>query len=306
MGLITGKIHVTFLGNHCSIHQWQWVFLSMRFFALSTLFCTITFMTYGQTLNVMTYNIRFDTPADGVNAWPNRIQKVASVIQQHDPDIIGVQEALPHQLKELVKVLPQYAYTGVGRDDGKEKGEFSAILYRRNRFGLLNSNTFWLSESPDSVGSKSWDAAITRIATWARFYDRITKQEFFILNTHFDHIGVMAREQSVILIKNKLPKLSQEKPAIVMGDFNCQPEEAAYKKMLTVDDLPLADALMGPRKGTYCGFEVSDKPCIPIDYIFHSATWVPRNFEVITTNDGKYYPSDHLPVFVSFELTLEK
>ena len=117
----------------------------------------------------MSYNIRYDNPGDGVNAWPNRIEKVTALIRKHNPDLIGVQEALHHQLQDLVRLLPDYSYVGVGRDDGKEKGEYTAILFRNSRFGLLHDSTRWLSETPEVPGSKSWDAAITRIVTKAKF-----------------------------------------------------------------------------------------------------------------------------------------
>src|SRR5689334_14278278 len=152
--------------------------------------------SYAQPLKVMTYNIRYDNPGDGVNAWPNRIEKVTALIRKYNPDIIGVQEALHHQLQDLVRVLPDYSYVGVGRDDGKVKGEFSAILFRNSRFGLLSDSTFWLSETPQIPGSKSWDAAITRLVTEAKFFDKELRTDFIVFNTHFDHIGKEARMNS--------------------------------------------------------------------------------------------------------------
>lgn len=257
-------------------------------------------IAFAQSLTVMTYNIRFDNPGDGVNAWPNRVGKVAGLIQKYNPDLIGVQEALHHQLQDLIHVLPEYSMVGVGRDDGKEKGEYSAILYKNARFGLLNNNTFWLSETPEVPGSKSWDAAITRVATWARFYDKETKKEFFFLNTHFDHIGKTARAESAKLIKSKLNELSQQKPLIISGDFNCTAAEITYQEM--VGDERLFDATVGKPSGTYCGFLVGAMECIPIDYIFHSIGWVVERYLVIDDHDGKYYPSDHLPVLADLLL----
>lgn len=265
-----------------------------------------THMLTAQPIKVMTYNIRYDNPGDGLNAWPKRINKVVSLIQKYDPEIIGVQEALHHQLQELIRVLPEYSFVGVGRDDGATKGEYSAILYKHSRFGLLSNHTFWLSETVDVPASKSWDAAITRVATWARFFDKDAKTDFFFLNTHFDHIGKQARMNSSILIKSRLFELSQGRPILVSGDFNCPPEEEAYQELIRETEPTLFDANRGRPTGTYCGFEVGVIACTPIDYIFHSSEWQVNRFHIIADNDGKYYPSDHLPVLTEVELTPKK
>ncbi len=262
-------------------------------------------MASAQHVKVMTYNIRLDTPADGVNAWPNRIDKVGQLIQRYSPDVLGVQEALHHQLTDLLRILPEYSYVGVGRDDGHEKGEYSAILYKHARFGLLANNTFWLSETPEVPGSKHWDAAITRVATWARLYDKESNFEFIILNTHFDHIGKSARARSAALIKSKLPELSHSKPIIITGDFNCTIQEDAYSVMVNNEEPVLFDASKGRHTGTFCGFEVGAMTCVHIDYIFHSAEWKVWYQRVFDINDGKYYPSDHLPVMAELELIKE-
>jgi endonuclease/exonuclease/phosphatase family metal-dependent hydrolase len=260
----------------------------------------------------MSYNLRLDTPDDGVNQWPKRMDKVVALITQYNPDIIGVQEALHHQLQDLLKKLPDYSYCGVGRDDGKEKGEYSAILFRNSRFGLLDTKTIWLSETPEVPGSKSWDAAITRIYTIGRFFDRDTKKEFLMVNTHFDHVGKIARAASAKLIKAYLAEIKaggSTAPVIVSGDFNSEPTEESYLNMLNEDheDLILLDSRpAASTTGTYCGFKVGGMPCKTIDFIFHTKEWVARNYQVITDNDGTFYPSDHLPVLVDFDLALEK
>lgn len=258
-------------------------------------------------VTIMSWNIRYDNPNDGVNAWPNRIQKVAGVIQKYNPDIIGLQEALHQQIQDLLKVLPEYSYVGVGRDDGKEKGEYSAILYRHSRFGVLRSGTTWLSESGE-VGSIGWDAAITRIATWARLYDKELKQEFVVANTHFDHIGKQARIGSAHYLAGYFSGMmfKGNQPLLLTGDFNCERTEETYTHLLKIangltDTKPANDAT-----GTYCGFEVGAMECKAIDYIFYSAEWVLRNYHVITDNDGKHYPSDHLPVLAEFGLSSGK
>lgn len=273
----------------------------------------------GQTLKVMSYNIRLDTLHDGVNQWPNRKDKVVALITKYKPDVIGVQELLHRQLQDLLRMLPEYSYCGVGREDGKELGEYSAILFRNSRFGLLDTKTYWLSETMDLPGSKSWDAMIPRIFTAARFFDRETQKNFVLVNTHFDYIGKEARAMSSTIIKSYLAGMeggSQvnnandkvELPIIVTGDFNSEPTEQPYLNMI---DPKLGLTLFDSRPpastaGTFCDFKVGSTMCKTIDYIFHSKEWVVRNYQVITDNDGTYYPSDHLPVLVDFDLALEK
>lgn len=257
-------------------------------------------MVKAQSLKVMSYNIRLDVASDGVNAWPNRPNKVAALIKKYNPDVLGVQEALYHQLTDLLKLLPEYDYTGVGRDDGKQKGEFSAILYKKNRFQLREDSTFWLSETPTVPGSKSWDAAITRVASMARLYDKKLKMEVIIINTHFDHMGKVARANSATLITKTVDAYQKQYaiPIIVSGDFNSERTELAYQNMIAtglLDSKPANDST-----GTYCGFEVGKIKCNPIDFIFYSKEWSVKKYLVIQDHDGKYYPSDHLPVQAEF------
>lgn len=259
-------------------------------------------LVFAQSVKVMTYNIRLDTPVDSVNQWPKRTQKVFDLISKYDPDILGVQEAIHHQLMDIVKNLPQYDYVGVGRDDGKTKGEYSAILYKKDRFQVLQQGTFWLSETPDVPGSKSWDAAITRVASWAKFKDKKTSRDFLAINTHFDHIGQEARRNSAALLKTKANELVQGLPVIITGDFNCTRSDAPYTTIMNPDGLKLKDPLPGQPIGTFCGFKVNGIECRAIDYLFYTDHWTASNYKVITDNDGKYYPSDHLPVMTTFSL----
>lgn len=265
-----------------------------------------------QTVAVMSYNIRLDTKADGVNQWGNRIEKVGDLIKKHDPDLLGVQEALHNQMMDLQKNLPDYQFVGVGRDDGKAKGEYSAIFYKKDKFEVLKQNTFWLSETPEIPGSKSWDAAITRVVTFAVLKEKNTGKSFIYANTHFDHIGNEARKNSTNVIKAYLKgfiagstfnKSEKEIPILVSGDFNSEPTDEPYLNMINGKELVLADAR--PAKdltGTFCGFEVDKIECRTIDYIFHSAQWKASDYKVIQDHDGNYYPSDHLPVMASFTL----
>ena len=252
-----------------------------------------------QSIKVMTYNIRYDTPADGVNQWPKRANKVVALIQKYDPDILGIQEALQHQVQDLVKNLPQYQFVGVGRDDGKTKGEFSAILYKSDRLTVLRQNTFWLSQTPDVPGSKDWDAAITRIASWAEFSDNKTKKTFMVINTHFDHKGKEARRQSAKILKAKATELAGQLPLVVTGDFNFTRDDVAFETMMNPQGLRLFDAAPDNPPGTSCGFTVNGSSCNGIDYIFYSPHWASSGYAVISDNDGNYYPSDHLPVLTT-------
>jgi endonuclease/exonuclease/phosphatase family metal-dependent hydrolase len=181
-------------------------------------------------LRVMSFNIRYDTPSDGANGWPNRKDWVASLIRFHEADAIGVQEALARQLTDLDARLPGFARVGVGRADGKAAGEFSAIFYRTDRLELIDSGTFWLSQTPEVAGSKGWDTAIERIATWARFRDRQSGCRFVHLNTHFDHMGEEARRESARLIRRRLVTLSGGLPYVVTGDLNAAPTSVPYRR----------------------------------------------------------------------------
>lgn len=273
----------------------------MRCFILFLLLFT-TGLAVGQSFEVMTYNIRYDNPGDGINQWGNRKEKVYSLIKKYDPEIFGVQEALHNQLEDLKNNLTDYDYVGVGRDDGKQKGEYSAIFYKTNRFKVNDSNTFWLSETPSVPGSKNWDAAITRVATWGVFTDLKTKKKFILINTHFDHIGKEARAKSAELLLTQAEKIAKSTPLIITGDFNCMRDDKPYEVIMSQKLVGLKDPAPENPPGTFCSFQVNSIECRAIDYIFTSLDWTPSKYQVITDNDGQHYPSDHLPVQVSVAL----
>lgn len=274
----------------------------MKYLILPVLFMMSQLSGSAQTISVMTYNIRLDTKSDGVNHWPLRATKVYDVIRKYNPDVFGVQEAMQNQMEDLAKNLPDYLFVGAGRDDGKTKGEYSAIFYKKDKFNVHNSATFWLSETPDIPGSKNWDAAITRVCTYAVFEDLKTKKQFLLANTHFDHIGVIAREKSAELIKEKIAKVKNKLPVIMTGDFNSEPQEAPYLTMANGKTLVMKDSRPDTSsQGTFCSFEMNTMPCRTIDYIFHSNEWTATGYQVIQDNDGKYYPSDHLPVMCTLD-----
>jgi endonuclease/exonuclease/phosphatase family metal-dependent hydrolase len=273
----------------------------MRILSCALLFTFFSIAAIGQELKFMTYNIRFDNPADGVNAWPNRKNKVFELIKKYDPDIIGVQEALKNQLDEIILALPAYSYEGVGRDDGKSKGEYSAVLYKRSKFTIAETATQWLSETPNVAGSKSWDAAITRVMTIVNMKTVAEKKQFYVINTHFDHIGHEARLKSAALIKERVASLN-DRPVVVLGDLNCTRSEPPYEHLMKPNKVKLEDAAKGDARGTFCTFKVDSVSCKAIDYILHTRQWTSDGYSVVSDHDGNYYPSDHLPVMVTLSL----
>lgn len=249
-------------------------------------------------LRVMTFNIRYDAPNDGRNVWDNRKDMAASMIRFHQADVIGLQEALKGQIDDLQDRLPDFSWLGVGRADGKEAGEFSPIFYRTSRLELLEHDTFWLSETPEIPGSKSWDAAIERVATWAIFLDRSTEEEVFILNTHFDHIGRQARLESARVIVDRLPALASGRPVVVMGDFNVPPKTQPYEVLTSGT---LRDAMRvsehphhGPAS-TWNDFEAV-VPGHRIDYVFVDERFRVLRHGILSDSWDGRFPSDHLPV----------
>ena len=256
-------------------------------------------------LRVMSFNLRLDTPADGANAWPHRRDWVAGLVRYHAPDAIGVQEALAHMLVDLDTRLPGFARVGVGRADGREGGEFSAILYRTDRLELIDDGTFWLSPTPEVPGSKGWDAAIERVATWARFRDRRTGCLHLHLNTHFDHIGEQARRESALLIRRRLGALADGLPVVVTGDLNADPRSAPYR-IFTRDTVagaigPLRDAFDASRHGhygptsTWTAFTAIE-PGRRIDYVLVSPRLPVLMHAILPDSWDDRFPSDHLPV----------
>jgi endonuclease/exonuclease/phosphatase family metal-dependent hydrolase len=158
------------------------------------------FLLYNtQDLKVISYNIRYNNPNDGVNIWDNRKSTVTEFISNEEADFVGMQEVLNSQLTDLMGSLIEYDYVGVGRDDGKNKGEYSPILFDKNKYKVLRSNTFWLSETPNKI-SVGWDASMERICTYGLFENRNSSKKIWVFNTHFDHVGVLAREKSIELI----------------------------------------------------------------------------------------------------------
>ena len=270
----------------------------------------------GAVLRVMTYNIRYNNPGDGVNAWPNRKDHVAEMIgTKAHADLAGLQEALREQIGDLAARLPGYAWFGVGRDDGKDKGEHTPIFYRQERFELLDHNTFWLSETPEVPGSKSWDAAITRIVTWGKFKDKTSGIEFYYFNTHFDHIGRQARTESARLIWKKIQSLTLGAPVFLTGDFNVPEKSEAYRVLTgnTPEAGPVSD-LRDARylsqtghQGPTSTFANKDwtqfrEPESKIDFIFVRQGIQVLSHKVLDDQYDGRFPSDHLPVVAELKI----
>jgi len=255
-------------------------------------------------LNVLTFNIRYNNPGDSLNAWPLRKDKAVSQILFHQADIVGVQEAQDDQMQDLLKSLPKYKSAGGGRDDGKTKGEYSAIFYNTERLVALQSATFWLSEKPTVAGSKGWDANFPRIVTWIKFKDKKSGKTFFHFNTHFDHIGKIARRESAKYLLHAVDSIAGKTTAVVTGDFNAIPTDEPIRIIIDSSnsqhllDTKLLSATphYGPT-GTFNAFGQKERDDYPIDYIFvNRAIKVLQHATLSQTWQGRF-SSDHFPVF---------
>jgi endonuclease/exonuclease/phosphatase family metal-dependent hydrolase len=285
------------------------VSLSLLFFALNTFGAAADTDITRKTVNVMSFNIRYDNPGDKENAWPNRKEMVAATIRFHKIDIAGLQEALSHQVKDLEKLLPEYGWFGVGRDDGRQAGEFAPVFYRKDRFKILHRSTFWLSETPEKPG-KAWDAALPRIATWGKIEDTSTGNIFFFFNTHFDHVGEEARIKSAELLLRKIDETIGENPVILTGDFNCTPEDPPYKILTSdIDQNPrlfdvytLTKSKPYGSNQTFNGFESTILLDHRIDFIFVApSVHVLRCGTIAERWDGRFV-SDHNAVLAEIEI----
>lgn len=259
-----------------------------------------------KSFRLMSFNIRYNNPSDGENAWENRKDWVAGLIRFHQADLVGLQEALSDQIADLAQRLPDYQWLGVGRDDGAQKGEYAAIFYRSERFKLLKNDNFWLSQTPEAKGSLGWDAACVRVVTWAQFKDAQTGKTFFLFNTHFDHIGTTARIRSAELLRSRIQQLAGAHPVLVTGDFNA-PDTSQVYQLLTQEpanskeNFQLADAYFcayfkhyGP-EWTFHGFGAdSERP--KIDFIFITKPFFVIRHGFLTDQWDNRFPSDHLPV----------
>lgn len=265
----------------------------------------------GAALKVMSFNIRFGTANDGDNHWDGRRELVADTIELFAPDVLGVQEALDFQCEFLKTGLPAHQFVGRSREVNPTSGEFCGIFFRTERFELVDSGHFWLSETPDEAGSKSWDSSLPRMVSWVRLKDRLSdNQEFIFANTHFDHRGPEARLQSAKLIRQRLFE-SQELPVVLTGDFNCGESSDPYNALVNVGDAdqPIRDSYReihpNPTEhdGTFSSW-TGDTTGARIDWILHSDQFTPTNAEINRTRQQGRFPSDHYPVQAILKLKL--
>ncbi len=256
-----------------------------------------------QNTRVITYNIKFDNPRDSLNNWDHRKDDMSAFFRYYAPDIFGIQEGLIHQLEYLDSQLTDYARIGVGRDDGKEKGEFSAIFFKKAKYDVSGASTFWLSPTPEKI-SVGWDAAMERISTYGILEKKEDGTKLLVFNTHFDHIGAEARLQSVKLILSKMEELNtQDLPILVMGDFNLEPSSEPIQEM----KISLKDAgeiakngIYGP-KGTFTGFDEKSRVDRRIDYLFISSGSVLNYRHMDDRRKDGGFISDHLPVMAEIK-----
>jgi endonuclease/exonuclease/phosphatase family metal-dependent hydrolase len=259
--------------------------------------------TDGGALRVMTFNIRYDNPADGEDGWANRRAKVASMVCFHGADVVGLQEALRSQIADLEAALPTFGWFGTGRSAERD-GEHCAVLFRRDRLEVLAESTFWLSETPEVAGSRGWDAALPRIVTWGKLRDRRSGVVFHLFNTHLDHLGEAARRESARLLLRKVAEIAgPDGPVVVTGDFNATPDSEPYRILTTGEGArgALVDALhasSSPHHGptsSWNGFKAIE-PGRRIDFVLvRPPVEVLQHGILSDTFDGRF-PSDHLPV----------
>jgi endonuclease/exonuclease/phosphatase family metal-dependent hydrolase len=256
------------------------------------------------TLRIMSLNIRYENLEDAVNNWwLFRKERMCQLILRENPDVIGTQEVLDNQLKNMLTLLPGYGYVGVGREDGKTKGEYSAIFYRKSRFEVVESQTFWLSEDPTAVGKKGWDAACERIVTWARMKEKASSKEFYLFNTHFDHVGVTARRESAALLKRQIKAIAGTFPVLVTGDLNVSPSSDVITSLRNPEDpdsLKESRSAAATREGPAYTFHDFGRIAVSsrqiIDYIFLKNAVTPLHYKIVVEKEGEAYISDHHPV----------
>jgi len=264
----------------------------------------ISFSTYAQSFKIISYNIRLALASDGENDWQNRKSFFASQINFYEPDIFGVQEATPVQVTDMENLLPDYNSVGMGRE-GIGKGEASSIYFKKDKFEIKESKTFWLSETPDVI-SMGWDAACHRICTYALFQEKKTNQVFWVFNTHLDHMGEQARTNGIKLILDVIEKVNTKKhPVIFMGDFNSEPstERIIELKKVMNDSREISERKPFGPSGTFNGFKFCEPVTKCIDYIFISktSTLKVKKYAVLSDSNELKYPSDHLPVYIEIE-----
>ncbi len=255
-------------------------------------------LSAADTLCIMTYNLRFASPR-GPEAWPDRRPLMRECITNVSPDIIGTQEGLYAQLKDLAADLPGYDWIGQGRDGGS-KGEFMAVFFRKERLDALAYDYFWLSDTPNVVGSSTWGNSNRRMVTWVRFLNRETKREFYLFNTHFDHQIQLAREKSAALVRERVEALGTNSPVLLTGDFNAPYPNRAHQILVRdgffTDTWDSAKERIGEGLGTFNGFQEVPRNNTRIDWILTRGKVRVDKIQIVTFNKEGRFPSDHCPL----------
>jgi endonuclease/exonuclease/phosphatase family metal-dependent hydrolase len=267
------------------------------------IFCSCSQEKEKDWVRVMTLNVRYDNPRDSINAWPKRIPLLVRFISEEKPDLMGLQEVLWHQYEVLDSALSEFSSVGVGRDDGARGGELSPVFFRKERFDLVRTITFWLSETPELAGSKGWGASLPRIVTWVELADKISHEHFYFFNTHFAHDSDSARIMSSRLLLKEIEKVAEGFPFIVTGDFNLLPYSTTYS-MLTgpAESIPVLQdtyfvSQKKPSGPTYTLNGFSDRPGTGrVDYIFVKNGLKVLDQSTLVVRDKDLFISDHWPV----------
>lgn len=256
-------------------------------------------------INVMSFNIRYDNPKDADDQWKFRKENLASMLPYYEVEICGMQEVLYQQAEDIKTLLPNYKYVGKGRTDGKKDGEFSPIFYDETKIAVLENQTFWLSPTPNSP-SKGWDAALPRVVTWAKMKFKTGKlAPFYVFNTHFDHLGPIARAESAKLLLKKVKEIAGANIAIITGDFNATPLEEPIQ--IIKDQLMDARRLskmphFGPENSTFNGFDTKEVDGRLIDFIFTNSYKIKVLKHATLSNTwGGHFASDHHAVLARFD-----
>ena len=254
-------------------------------------------------LIVGTFNVRYDNAGDTGNLWKDRAPVAAALIRFHQFDIVGTQEGLINQINDLQNALPQYAHYGIGRDDGKDKGEHSAIFYKKALYTVLDSGDFWLSEHPEKPGF-GWDARNNRICSWLKLKRKSDKKTFFVFNVHYDHRGVTARKESSKLILKKIAEIAGNQPVVFTGDFNGTKESEWYQEIN--NSATLKDALLTApdpyiNNGSFNSFKRDNPATEIIDHIFITKDFKVKRYGILTDTYHGRFPSDHYPVLVELQ-----
>ncbi len=260
--------------------------------------CCTLLQANAQSIISGTFNLRYDNPKDSGNLWKDRAPVVVSLILFHDFDILGTQEGLRNQLDDMQAGLPGYTFFGAGRDDGKSKGEHSAIFYKKDKYLVLDSGNFWLSEHPEKSGP-GWDANLNRICSWLKLKDKKSRKLFYVFNVHYDHQGVQARKESSKLILAKIQAIAGTNPVMFTGDFNGNHKSEWY---LTITNSPfLKDAFFQAKNpyrnnGSFNSFQSNNPSNDIIDHIFISKQFTVKRYGILTDTYHGKFPSDHFPV----------